>query len=135
MSTQAHNFAETRPKLTLGFRTNVLERYFNKDFTLTLPDGKKIKDIKWFTIYDLWSQNTFGDIYILEEFEPPSVQKISQLAGKRNMVSSGGVEIVDAKTLRLPDFRYDGTAAEAQFWVGVGPQPGSKGHKVPDENG
>ncbi|KAJ8978038.1 hypothetical protein NQ317_013566 [Molorchus minor] len=56
-------------------KTNVLERYLNKDFTLVLPEKKKITDIKWFAIYDIWSQNTFGDIYIPEEFEPPTVQK------------------------------------------------------------
>lgn len=117
------------------FRTNVLDRYFNKDFTLTLPDNKKITDIKWLAIYDLQSQNTFGDIYIPEEFEPPSVQKVSQLAGKSNGVSSAGIDIIDAKTLKIADFRYDGQAKEAYFWVGVGPQPVSKGSKVPDEYG
>lgn len=102
---------------------------------MTLPDGKKIIDIKWIAIYDLWSQNTFGDIYIPEEFEPPTVQKISQLAGKSNNVGSGSIEIVDAKTLRIPELKYDGKAKEAHFWVGVGPQPVSKGHKVPNEYG
>lgn len=118
-------------------KTNVLERYFNKDFTLTLPDKKKLADVKWFAIYDLWSQNTFGDIYIPEEFEPPTIQKISQLSSKTSTgaVSSGNVEIVDSKTIRLPDFRYDGSGKEVYFWVGVGPQPASKGIKVPDEYG
>lgn len=41
---------------TSFLRTNVLDRYFNKDFTLTLPDNKKITDIKWFAVYDLSSQ-------------------------------------------------------------------------------
>lgn len=39
-----------------SYRTNILERYFNKDFTLTLPDNKKIVEIKWFAIYDLSNQ-------------------------------------------------------------------------------
>lgn len=42
----------------LCFRTNILDRYFNKDFTVTLPDHKKITDIKWFAIYDLSTQVT-----------------------------------------------------------------------------
>lgn len=112
-----------------------MDRYFNKDFTLTLPDNKKITDIKWFAIYDIWSQNTFGDIYIPEEFEPPTKQKISQLAGKKNGVVSEVVEILDAKRIKLQDFTYDGKAQQAYFWVGVGPQPASKGFKVPDEYG
>lgn len=116
-------------------RTNVLERYFNKDFTLTLPDKKKITDIKWFAIYDLWSQNTFGDIYIPEEFEPPTIQKISQLSGKSNSIVSDSIEILDSKTIKLNGFIYDGKAKSAHFWVGVGPQPSSKGYQVPDEYG
>jgi hypothetical protein len=116
-------------------KTNVLGRYLQKDFTLTLPDDKKITDIKWFAIYDLLSQNTFGDIYIPEEFEPPTIQKIPQLAGKSHQVSSGAIEIIDAKRIKLNEFRYDGKAKQAHFWVGVGAQPASKGHKVPDEFG
>jgi hypothetical protein len=40
-------------------RTNVLLPYLNKDFTLKLPDGKKITDIKWLSIYDLTIQVIF----------------------------------------------------------------------------
>lgn len=100
-----------------------------------MPDKKKITEIKWFAIYDLWSQNTFGDVYIPEEFEPPAVQKISQLSGKLNGVRSENVEIVDSKTIRLVDFFYDGQGKDVYFWVGVGPQPSSKGNKVPNEYG
>lgn len=110
-------------------------RYFNKDFTLTLPDGKKLQDIKWFAIYDIQSQNTFGDVYIPEEFEPPSPQKISPINGKSHDVQSGNVIILDAKTIKIPDFHYDGKGKETFFWIGVGPQPSSKGSKVPDERG
>ncbi|XP_067006785.2 protein Skeletor, isoforms B/C [Anabrus simplex] len=116
-------------------KTNVLARYFNKDFTLRLPDGKKITEIKWFAIYDLSSQNTFGDIYIPEEFEPPATQKISQINGHSHNVSSESIEVIDAKTLRIPEFTYDGETKDTYFWVGVGPQPSSKGTKVPDEYG
>ncbi|XP_066138270.1 protein Skeletor, isoforms B/C [Euwallacea fornicatus] len=116
-------------------KTNVLERYFNKDFTLVLPENKRITDIKWFAIYDISSQNTFGDIYIPEEFEPPTVQKVSQLTGKTNSISTISVEILDAKQIKLIGFTYDGNAKGAYFWVGVGAQPVSKGFKVPDEYG
>ncbi|XP_075229163.1 cytochrome and DOMON domain-containing protein knickkopf [Lycorma delicatula] len=116
-------------------KTNILDRYFNKDFTVTLPDHKKITDIKWFAIYDLSTQNAFGDVYIPEEFEPPETQKISQLSKRSNGVSSGSLEIIDAKTIMIPDFTYNGAGKDTYFWVGVGPQPSSKGFKVPDEYG
>ncbi|KAK7791145.1 hypothetical protein R5R35_008577 [Gryllus longicercus] len=116
-------------------KTNVLARYFNKDFTLTLPDKKKITEIKWFAVYDLSSQNTFGDIYIPEDFEPPATQRISQFSAVAHNVSSESIEIIDAKTLKIPDFRYDGLGKDTYFWVGQGPQPSSKGTKIPDEYG
>ncbi|KAK0093076.1 hypothetical protein PV326_014361 [Microctonus aethiopoides] len=115
--------------------TNVLERYFNKDITLTLPDNKKITDIKWFAIYDLTSQNTFGDVYIPEEFDPPAPQKISQLSKRSHGVTSESIIIVDAKTITIPNFKYDGSGSDTYFWVGPGPQPSSNGVKVPDEWG
>jgi hypothetical protein len=34
-------------------------RYHNKDFTLILPDNKKITEIKWFAVYDLSTQVRF----------------------------------------------------------------------------
>ncbi|KAL6423014.1 hypothetical protein ACFW04_010477 [Cataglyphis niger] len=116
-------------------KTNILDRYFNRDFTLTLPDNKKITDIKWFAVYDLQSQNTFGDVYIPEEFDPPAPQKISQLSKRSHNVSSEPIVILDSKTISIPQFIYDGQGADTYFWVGLGPQPSSKGQKVPDEYG
>lgn len=119
----------------LNSRTNILDRYFNKDFTLKLPDTKKITEIKWLAIYDLGSQNDFGDIYIPEDFEPPMPQRGSSFSKKSNGVSSGPIEILDSKTLKIPDFNYDGKGRKTYFWVGVGPQPSAKGSKIPDELG
>ena len=55
-------------------RTNVLDRYLNDEITITLPDTKKIAELKWFAIYDLSLHDAFGDIYIPEDFEAPDVQ-------------------------------------------------------------
>ena len=81
-------------------RTNILERYFNKDFTLKLPDNKKITEVKWLAIYDLGSQNNFGDIYIPEEFESPVQQKAGTFSKISHNVSSLAVDILDSKTIR-----------------------------------
>ncbi|XP_051164876.1 protein Skeletor, isoforms B/C [Leptopilina boulardi] len=115
--------------------TNVLGPYTNREFTLTLPDNKKIRDIKWFAVYDINSQNTFGDVHIPEEFDPPLPQKILQLSKRKHNVSSDAIEILDAKTIKIPQLTYDGKGKDTYFWVGVGPQPTSKGNKVPDEYG
>lgn len=74
-------------------------------------------------------------MYIPEEFEPPSLQTISEMRSISRGLKSDSVGVLDSKTLRLPQFSYDGTAKNAFFWVGVGPQPSSKGSKVPDEYG
>lgn len=71
----------------------------------------------------------------MDEFEPPKVQSVPKLEGKSNNVNSESIEIIDAKTLRIPKFEYDGLGKRVHFWVGVGPQPASKGHVVPDEYG
>lgn len=116
-------------------KTNILERYFNKDFTLKMPDQKRITEVKWLAIYDLGSQNNFGDIYIPEEFEPPSAQNVGSFSKLSHNVSSGPIEILDSKTIRIRNFTYDGLGARTFFWVGVGAQPISKGFVVPDDLG
>lgn len=116
-------------------RTNVLDRYLNKDITLTLPDFKTITEIKWLAIYDLSRLEPFGDIYIPEGFEPPQKIILNKLSSKTREVTSGGVVIADSKTIVIEDFSYTGLGNDVYFWVGVGPQPHSKGTKIPDEHG
>ncbi|XP_062534432.1 protein Skeletor, isoforms B/C [Armigeres subalbatus] len=116
-------------------KTNILERYFNKDFTLRLPDNKRITEVKWLAIYDLNSQNNFADVYIPEDFEPPVPQNAGSLSRNSHGVSSETIDILDSKTIRLPEFSYDGKGKEVHFWVGVGPSPSSKGMKIPDDMG
>ncbi|XP_037091672.1 protein Skeletor, isoforms B/C-like [Pollicipes pollicipes] len=116
-------------------RTNILERYLNKDITLVLPKEKSLSDIKWLAIYDLTVQDTFGDVYIPEGFEAPQPQWLTGLSRRGHGVNSGRIRIIDSKTIEVKDFSYDGTGGEVYFWVGLGPQPSSKGVKVPDEYG
>ena len=42
---------------------------------------------------------------------------------------------MDAKTIKIPAFTYDGQGGEVYFFAGEGPQPSSKGFIVPDELG
>lgn len=112
-----------------------MERYFNKDFTLKLPDNKKITDVKWLAIYDLNTQNDFGDIFIPEDFEAPVPQKIGSFEKGTHGVHSDAIEILDSKTIKLPEFSYDGDGKQTFFLAGVGPQPSNKGTRVPDELG
>ncbi len=116
-------------------RTNVLKRYLDDEITIRLPDQKLITDIKWFSVYDLTLHDAFGDIYIPEEFEPPGPQVLTDLQGRSNEVRATQVVVMNSKVIKLHQFSYDGRGGDVYFWVGEGPQPSSKGHKVPDDMG
>uniref|UniRef100_T1ISN0 DOMON domain-containing protein n=1 Tax=Strigamia maritima TaxID=126957 RepID=T1ISN0_STRMM len=118
-----------------GRKTNVLKRYANSELTLTLPDNKKIDDLKWFAIYDIGSSTTFADVKFPEDFEPPGRRLLSEFTRNSNGVKSDPILAVDSKTLIFTNFNYDGLSQDAYFWVGAGPVPNSKGTKIPDENG
>ncbi|XP_068084801.1 protein Skeletor, isoforms D/E-like [Anabrus simplex] len=124
-----------------GFRVNdengtpnVLSRYRKKHITVTLPDNKTLRDIKWFSVWcDEFSVN-FGDVRIPKNLDFPKPQKIDALNGVHK-VSSDNIVVVDAQTLLIPQFSYDGEAPDAKFWVGRGNKPSPQGVRVPDENG
>ena len=67
-------------------KTNVLNRYLNEEFTLTLPNGKMVEQIKWFAVYDLTEYEAYGALYVPDGFEPPDTQILSHLEGKSNNV-------------------------------------------------
>jgi len=116
-------------------KTNVLDKYYNEDFTLTLPSKRRITDIKWFAVYDISTQNNFGDVYIPSEFEPPGHQALAKMQGNTNNINSDKVIVMDSKTIMIPAFTYDGQGGEVMFFAGEGPQPSSRGFVVPDELG
>jgi len=91
------------------FRTNVLPRYRNQDITLSLPEGKSLQNLRWFSVWcDEFSVN-FGDVKIPKGFDFPRPHKLGALSGIHG-VSSDQVVIVDAQTLLIPNFSYDGEA-------------------------
>ncbi|XP_053947479.1 protein Skeletor, isoforms D/E isoform X1 [Anastrepha ludens] len=117
-----------------GGDTALTRRYRNKDITLPLPDGKTLRDIKWFSVWcDEFAVN-FGDVSIPSDLDFPRPQKIASLKGV-HAVSSDNIVIVDAQTLLIPNFSYDGEAPDAKFWVGRGQRPSPQGLRIPDENG
>lgn len=81
------------------------------------------------------TQNDFGDVYIPEAFEPPRAQRGSTFSKRSHGVTSNPIEVLDSKTVRIPELYYDGTGSKTYFLAGVGAQPSSKGTKIPDELG
>ncbi|KAM3958654.1 DM13 and DOMON_DOH domain-containing protein skeletor isoform 2-T2 [Aphomia sociella] len=111
-----------------------LRRYRGEGVTLSLPDSKTLRDFKWFAVYcDEYSVN-FGDVSIPRDLDYPKPAKVGALRGVHG-VSSDAVVVVDAQTLLVPNFSYDGEAPDAKFWVGRGDKPSPQGIRIPDENG
>ncbi|EDW23844.1 GL23703 [Drosophila persimilis] len=128
------NEGATRLRDERGGTASLTRRYRNKDITLSLPEGKTLRDIKWFSVWcDEFAVN-FGDVAIPASLDFPRPQKISALRGVHG-VSSENIVIVDAQTLLVPNFSYDGEAPDAKFWVGRGQRPTPEGLRIPDENG
>lgn len=118
-------------------RTNRLRRYSNQDITLRLAEDKKISSLKWLSVWDIRDNHNLADVYIPEGFEPPSPKKIAEFTRGTggSTIKSGVVTIIDSRTIRIPDFYYDGSSNSAYFWVGTGPTPNPSGKKIPNELG
>ncbi|VVC37406.1 DM13 domain,DOMON domain [Cinara cedri] len=114
--------------------SNPLKRYRNEHLTITLPEGLTLHDIKWFYVWCEDFSVNFGDIKIPYNLDYPKPQKIDSLSGIHG-VSSENIVVVDAQTLLIPGFSYDGEAPDAKFWVGAGDKPTPQGIRVADENG
>ncbi|GAB6022740.1 hypothetical protein CHUAL_006836 [Chamberlinius hualienensis] len=113
----------------------VLKAYSNQDITLTLPQGKTLDDIKWFSVWCRSFSANFADIYIPVNFDYPKPRRLEKIVGVMHNTSSGPIVAVDAQTFMIPNFYLDGQAPDAHFWVGTGPKPTANGQIVPDENG
>ncbi|XP_064074896.1 protein Skeletor, isoforms B/C isoform X1 [Vanessa tameamea] len=114
--------------------TTPLRRYRGEGITLSLPDGKTLRDVNWFSVWcDEFSVN-FGSVDIPRSLEYPKPAKVAALRGVHG-VSSDAIVVVDAQTLLIPNFSYDGEAPDAKFWVGRGDKPSPQGIRIPDENG
>lgn len=60
-------------------------------------------------------KSAFGDVYIPEEFEPPLPQTISEITGRSHGITSGPIEILDAKMLLIPEFTYNGASQGKKY--------------------
>lgn len=75
----------------------VLRRYNKKDITLTLPEGKTLRDIKWFSIWCDEFSVDFGNVVIPKNLDFPRPQKIGGLKGI-HAVQSDNIVIVDVSS-------------------------------------
>ncbi|KYN45050.1 hypothetical protein ALC56_00524 [Trachymyrmex septentrionalis] len=153
------------PETDKGSDPRVLEAYNYTDIILRLPGGKRIRDIKWLSVWcrrftrrhfesrglnltalmtgevsrskakSLPSKVDFGDVFIPPDLKVPKLQVLPEFSRLAHGLRSGNISILDSKTIYIPNLHYDGGGPDAYFWVGNGSEPSHFGIKVPNEQG
>ncbi|XP_026669797.1 protein Skeletor, isoforms B/C isoform X2 [Ceratina calcarata] len=110
-----------------------LRAYNYTDIFLKLPDGKRIRDIKYLSVWCSRFTVNFGDVYIPENLKVPKTRTLPEFSRLAHGLRSGNITILDEKTIYIPNLHYDGAGPDAYFWVGNGSEPDPFGIKVPNE--
>ncbi|XP_057663015.1 protein Skeletor, isoforms B/C isoform X1 [Diorhabda carinulata] len=113
----------------------VLRAYNNTDIILRLPMGKRIRDIRWLSVWCRRFTVDFGEVFIPPNLEVPKPRVLPEFKRLAHGLRSDNISILDAKTFYIPNLHYDGAGPDAYFWVGNGSEPTSFGIKVPNEMG
>ncbi|CAB3232551.1 unnamed protein product [Arctia plantaginis] len=113
----------------------ILMSHSNSDILLKLPGGKRLRDIKWLSVWCRRFTVNFGDVFIPPGLDPPRPRVLPEFKRLAHGLRSGNISVLDAKTFYIPNLHYDGAGPDAYFWVGNGSDPSPYGTKVPNEMG
>ncbi|XP_052749030.1 protein Skeletor, isoforms B/C [Galleria mellonella] len=113
----------------------ILKAHTNSDILLRLPAGKRLRDIKWISVWCRRFTVNFGDVFIPVGLDPPRPRVLPEFKRLAHGLRSGNISVLDAKTFYIPNLHYDGAGPDAYFWVGNGSEPSPYGTKVPNEMG
>ncbi|XP_047526144.1 protein Skeletor, isoforms B/C isoform X1 [Pieris napi] len=113
----------------------VLSAHSNSDILLRLPGGKRLRDIKWISVWCRRFTVNFGDVFVPPGLDPPRPRVLPEFKRLAHGLRSGNISVLDAKTFYIPNLHYDGAGPDAYFWVGNGSEPSPFGTKVPNEMG
>ncbi|XP_048522667.1 protein Skeletor, isoforms B/C isoform X2 [Dendroctonus ponderosae] len=113
----------------------VLKSHNNTDIILRLPMGKRIRDIRWLSVWCRRFTVDFGEVFIPPNLEVPKPRVLPEFKRLAHGLRSDNITILDAKTFYIPNLHYDGAGPDAYFWVGNGTEPTPFGFKVPNELG
>lgn len=113
----------------------VLNTFKDQDVILRLPLGKRLRDIKWLSVWCRRFTVNFGDVFIPPNLEVPKPRVLPEFKRLAHGLRSGNISVLDAKTFYIPNLHYDGAGPDAYFWVGNGTEPSPLGIKVPNEVG
>ncbi|CAL7946334.1 unnamed protein product [Xylocopa violacea] len=121
------------PEVEKGREPEVLKAYNNTDIILKLPDGIRIRDIKWLSVWCRRFTVNFGVVYIPAHLKVPKTKMLPEFLRLAHGLRSGNITILDSKTFYIPNLHYDGAGPDAYFFVGNGVEPNTFGTKVPNE--
>ncbi|XP_041762003.1 protein Skeletor, isoforms B/C isoform X2 [Anopheles merus] len=123
------------PEEYSGREPPVLQQHTNTDIILKLPMGKRIRDIRWLSVWCRRFTVDFGEIFIPPGLDVPKPRVLPEFKRLAHGLRSSNISILDAKTFYIPNLHYDGAGPDAYFWVGNGSEPNIMGTKVPNELG
>uniref|UniRef100_A0A1I8PS48 DOMON domain-containing protein n=1 Tax=Stomoxys calcitrans TaxID=35570 RepID=A0A1I8PS48_STOCA len=123
------------PEDYVGIEPPILKAHNNTDIILRLPMGKRIKDIKWLSVWCRRFTVNFGDVFISPGLDVPKPRVLPEFKRLAHGLRSSNISVLDAKTFYIPNLHYDGAGPDAYFWVGNGSEPNIMGIKVPNEIG
>ncbi|RZB39621.1 Skeletor, isoforms B/C [Asbolus verrucosus] len=123
------------PEDYVGRDPPVLRAYNNTNIILRLPMGKRIRDIRWLSVWCRRFTVDFGEVFIPPNLEVPKPRVLPEFKRLAHGLRSDNISILDAKTFYIPNLHYDGAGPDAYFWVGNGTEPTAFGIKVPNEMG
>lgn len=101
---------------------------------LKLPNNKRVSDLHWLSIWDHDNDQAIASVLIPNGpgFKVPSAVSLRGLKSNGlRKVSSGPIEVVDTKTIKINDFFYEGDAPGAWFMVGKDLLPNPNGEILP----
>lgn len=113
-------------------RRQPLRGYNHENLLLKLD--KPIRNYHYLAVYCRRYSANFGWVRIPHDFEPPSPQDLGFLSGAHG-VAADPVLLLDARTVQLTNFHYDGAAPDAHFLVGRGDVSGTNGVIIANEKG
>ncbi|XP_055587341.1 protein Skeletor, isoforms B/C isoform X2 [Uranotaenia lowii] len=123
------------PEEYTGRDPPALGQHENSDIILKLPMGKRIRDIRWLSVWCRRFTVDFGEIFIPPGLDVPKPRVLPEFKRLAHGLRSSNISILDAKTFYIPNLHYDGAGPDAYFWVGNGSEPNIMGIKVPNEIG
>ncbi|CAN7984304.1 unnamed protein product, partial [Ixodes hexagonus] len=111
-----------------------LGAYNKVNIIITLPNGKKIKDYKYLSVYCREAETSFGHVMIPDSLVAPKPAEVGRLEGT-HVKQTGPVVLMDSMVMSITNFNFDGTVPGTFFLTGTGqPVSDQMATKLQDEN-